>query len=91
LICLSGFLDKVLKMCRTSQPIRRVFAVMMTSKTLASPVCLQVFKAQPHPSDLTKLVKKYVKEEVKGEGENVENAFPKLHVVPVDIPFTQLY
>jgi hypothetical protein len=73
-------------MCKTSQPIRRVFAVIMTSKTLASPVCLQVFKVQPHASDLTKLAKKYVKEENKGE-----NAEPKLHIVSVDIPFTQLY
>lgn len=77
-------------MCRASQPIRRVFAVMMTSKSLASPVCLQVFKAQPHASDITKAVKKYVKED--SVGKNVgDDADPKIHVVSIDIPFTQLY
>ncbi len=71
-------------MCRTSQPIRRVFAVMMTSKTLVSPVCLQVMKTQPRIADLNKIVKNCVKGDIQEGGRNIDH---KVHVVPIDIPF----
>ena len=80
-------------MCNKS-PLRRVYGLMITCPTLASPKCLHVMKNHPPQDELQRLSKKILERHRRDMRVLYPTHFPEvaqLHVVPIDIPFTLMY